>query len=106
MQVHEGEALLLPLGGYHKAYNFGQGILNVLYIIAPKIWLDLDAPMDFEGQNMKMYKGPNNAKLPGYPEISQWYQHGTTDDIGRWPVPGPECRKSLSFFIILMKKRS
>ena len=30
---------------------------------------------------------------PAILQIGQWYAHGTTDDIGRWPVPGPECRK-------------
>ena len=28
----------------------------------------------------------------------EWYRHGTTDDIGRWPVPGPECRKDPMLF--------
>jgi len=106
MQVRKGEALLLPEGGYHKGYNFGQGIMNVLYIIAPKIWLDQEPPMDFEGSNMKMYKGSNNANLSDYPQIPQWDIHGTTDDIGRWPVPGPDCRKKpILFYHITEEKK-
>ncbi|MHB1254042.1 MAG: cupin domain-containing protein, partial [Candidatus Humimicrobiaceae bacterium] len=50
INVKKGEALLLPEGGYHKGYNFGQGIMKVLYIIAPKIWLDQEPPMDFAGE--------------------------------------------------------
>ena len=106
MQVRKGEALLLPEGGYHKGYNFGQGIMNILYIIAPKIWLEQEPPMDFEGSNMKMYKGSNNANLPDYPQIPQWDIHGTTDDIGRWPVPGPDCRKKpILFYHITEEKK-
>ena len=48
--------------------------------------------MDFSAGKMKQYKGTHNAKLPAHPQIGQWYAHGTTDDIGRWPVPGPKCR--------------
>jgi len=106
MQVRKGEALLLPEGGYHKGYNFGQGIMNILYIIAPKIWLEQEPPMDFEGNNMKMYKGSNNANLPDYPQIPQWNIHGSTDDIGRWPVPGPDCRKKpILFYHITEEKK-
>ncbi len=105
MQVRKGEALLLPEGGYHKGYNFGQGIMNVLYIIAPKIWLDQEPPMDYEGENMKMYKGQNNKNLKSYPQIPQWDIHGTTDDIGRWPVPGPECRKEPVLFYHITEEK-
>jgi mannose-6-phosphate isomerase-like protein (cupin superfamily) len=98
MQVHKGEALLLPMHGYHKGHNFEPGIMRALYVIAPKIWEDQIPPMDFQGGKMKMYKGANNAKLPSYGAMQEWYHHGTTDDIGRWPVPGPECRKDPKLF--------
>ncbi len=98
MQVRKGEALLLPMHGYHKGHNFEQGIMRCLYVIAPKIWEDQIPPMDFEGGKMKMYKGKANAKLPSFAAMPEWYRHGTTDDIGRWPVPGPECRKDPKLF--------
>ena len=98
MQVKKGEALLLPMHGYHKGHNFEQGIMRALYVIAPKIWEDQLPPMDFEGGKMKMYKGKNNARLPSHGAMEEWYRHGTTDDIGRWPVPGPECRKDPKLF--------
>ncbi len=98
MQVHKGEALLLPMHGYHKGHNFEQGIMRALYVIAPKIWEDQMPPMDFEGGKMKMYKGKGNARLPVVESRAEWYRHGTTDDIGRWPVPGPECRKDPKLF--------
>ena len=98
MQVHKGEALLLPMHGYHKGHNFEQGVMRALYVIAPKIWEDQIPPMDFEGGKMKMYKGKANEKLPSFSDMPEWYRHGTTDDIGRWPVPGPECRKDPKLF--------
>jgi gentisate 1,2-dioxygenase len=98
MQVRKGEALLLPMGGYHKGHNFEQSIMRILYVIAPKIWEDQVPPMDFSEGKMKMYKGKHNDKLPSYPPISQWNTHGTTDDIGQWPVPGPQCRKDPKLF--------
>jgi mannose-6-phosphate isomerase-like protein (cupin superfamily) len=98
MQVKKGEALLLPMHGYHKGHNFEQGIMRALYVIAPKIWETQVPPMDFEGGKMKMYKGKANAKLPSVGPGAQWYRHGTTDDIGRWPVSGPECRKDPKLF--------
>jgi len=98
MQVKKGEALLLPMHGYHKGHNFEQGIMRALYVIAPKIWEDQLPPMDFEGGKMKMYKGKNNARLPSHGAMEEWYRHGTTDDVGRWPVPGPECRKDPKLF--------
>jgi mannose-6-phosphate isomerase-like protein (cupin superfamily) len=98
MQVKKGEALLLPMHGYHKGHNFEAGIMRALYVIAPKIWEDQFPPMDFQGGKMKMYKGKNNAKLPSHGALEEWHRHGTTDDIGRWPVPGPECRKDPKLF--------
>ena len=106
MQVRVGEALLLPMHGYHKGHNFEQGIMRILYVIAPKIWESQVPPMDFSAGKMKQYKGKHNAKLPSHPQIGQWYAHGTTDDIGRWPVPGPECRKSpILFYHITEEKK-
>jgi len=105
MQVSKGEALLLPMHGYHKGYNFGQGIMRALYVIAPKIWEDQFPPMDFEGDKMKMYKGRNNPSLPSRGRMQEWHGHGTTDDIGRWPVPGPECRKEPILFYHISEAR-
>jgi len=106
MQVRVGEALLLPMHGYHKGHNFEQGIMRILYVIAPKIWESQVPPMDFSAGKMKQYKGQHNAKLPAHPQIGQWYAHGTTDDIGRWPVPGPECRQSpILFYHITEEKK-
>ena len=103
--VNKGEALLLPEGGYHKGYNFSQDIMKILYVIAPKIWLDQEPPMDFAGENMKMYKGKYNSKLKKYPQKQKWNVLGTTDDIGRWPIPGPECRNEPIYFYHITEEK-
>ena len=104
-QVKKGEALLLPMHGYHKGYNFEQDIMRILYIIAPKIWEDQIPPMDFNDGKMKMYKGKYNHTLPSYPQLNKWYAHGTTDDIGRWPVDGPESRKDPVLFYHITEEK-
>lgn len=98
IQVKKGEALLLPKGGYHKGYNLGQDIMRIFYVVAPKFWEGDMPTMDFEPSKMKMYKGKFNDKIPSLEPIPQWNIHGTTDDIGRWPVPGPQCRKKPILF--------
>lgn len=106
IQVKKGEALLLPKGGYHKGYNFGQDIMRIFYIVAPRFWEGDSPPMTFTPEEMKMYKGKNNDKLPSYDQLPQWYAHGTTDDIGRWPVSGPETRKDpIRFYHITEEKK-
>lgn len=105
IRVHKGEALLLPMHGYHKGHNFEQGIMRILYVIAPKIWETQVPPMDFSEGKMKQYKDRHNASLPSHPQIGQWYAHGTTDDIGRWPVPGPQCRQPPVLFYHITEEK-
>jgi gentisate 1,2-dioxygenase len=54
---------------------------------------------------MKMYKGRYNDKLPKYQPLAKWNRHGTTDDIGRWPVPGPECRQEPALFYHITEEK-
>ena len=90
MQVKKGEALLLAPAWVSQGLQLREGIMRALYVIAPKIWEDQVPPMDFQAGKMKMYKG--QATTPTCrisPRGSSGTSHGTTDDIGRWPVPGP-----------------
>jgi gentisate 1,2-dioxygenase len=105
IQAKKGDALLLPMHGYHKGYNFEQGIMRILYVIAPKIWEDQIPPMDFSDNKMKMYKGKYNTQLLSTEQTQQWNMHGTTDDIGRWPVHGPDCRKEPILFYHISEEK-
>lgn len=98
MQVRKGESLLVPMYGYHKGYNFEQDVLRVLFVIAPKVDPGDVSPVDFKDGKMKMYKGKNNDTFEKYGKIPEWNLHGTTDDIGQWPIPGPDSRKEPVFF--------
>lgn len=106
IQVKKGEALLLPKGGYHKGYNFGQDIMRILYVVAPKFWEGDMPTMDFDPSKMKMYKGGFNDIMPKLDTIPQWNVHGVTDSIGNWPVRGPQCRKDpILFYHITENKK-
>jgi gentisate 1,2-dioxygenase len=59
IEVHKGEALLLPKGGYHTAYNFTTKELTILFVIAPKAWE--------EGLELN---------FPGKPKIYKWGKRG------------------------------
>jgi hypothetical protein len=47
--------LNIPQGAWHKAYNFEQEELQILVMIAPKIWDEEGSPVNFPGE-MKVYK--------------------------------------------------
>jgi len=54
-EVKKGEAILLPKGAAHKAYNFGTEKLTILYVIAPKIWEKVGVPMTYH-EKATLYK--------------------------------------------------
>ena len=72
--------------------------MRILAIIAPRIWDAGLPPTDFAPELNKLYKGRYNDRLPPYPPIPHWRRVGTTDDIGRWPVPGPQSRQDPLLF--------
>jgi mannose-6-phosphate isomerase-like protein (cupin superfamily) len=98
VQVREGEALLLPRPVWHKGYNFEQDYVRIFAVIAPRIWEDQLPPTDFTPKMNKLYKGVNNEGLTTYPPIPATHTTGTTDDIGRWPLPGPQSRQDPLLF--------
>jgi mannose-6-phosphate isomerase-like protein (cupin superfamily) len=97
VQAKKGEVLFLPKFAWHKGYNFEQEIVRILAIIAPKAWQDNVPPTDFDATRARLYKVPNRGKSPAdLPEPVQKAM-GTVDDVGRWPLPGPEARKEPIF---------
>jgi len=94
IQASKGESLWLPREAWHKAYNFGDEIVRILFFIAPKPWDEHIPPPDFPtGDEMKMYKGMSNDKYDNASPMADLSRQGTTDDIGQWPIEGPEGRK-------------
>ena len=98
VQVRTGEALLLPRPVWHKGYNFEQDIVRILAVIAPRIWEGQLPPTDFRPALNKLYKGQYNDRLPACPPIPAPRTMGTADDIGRWPLPGPQSRQDPLLF--------
>jgi quercetin dioxygenase-like cupin family protein len=94
IQARKGEALWLPREAWHKAYNFEDEIMRILFFIAPKPWDEHIPPPDFPtGDDMKMYKSEEHESSPETSSIPVIDRQGTTADIGRWPIPGPDGRK-------------
>jgi mannose-6-phosphate isomerase-like protein (cupin superfamily) len=106
VRVKKGEALLLPKNAWHKGYNFEQEIARILAVIAPRAWKDDLPPADFDESQWKRYKGEYNNRLPQYPPVPHWDTMGTVDDIGRWPVSGPDSRQDpLHYYHISDEKK-
>lgn len=99
IRAYEGESIWMPREAWHKAFNFEDEILRILFFIAPKAWDENIPPDDYpKGDDIKAYKGKNNSKYSVLPKIVKPSLIGTTDDIGRWPVEGPEGRKDPMLF--------
>ncbi|MCL4487747.1 MAG: cupin domain-containing protein [Chloroflexi bacterium] len=94
VQAKKGEALWLPIASWHKAFNFEDEIMRILFFIAPRPWDEHIPPPNFpQGDDMKMYKGKHNERLPKAGTIPSVARLGTTDEIGHWPIEGAEGRQ-------------
>lgn len=45
-QLNPGDALLIPKGTWHQAFNFGNKNFRLITVIAPKAWADVDVKFD------------------------------------------------------------
>lgn len=99
IRAYKGESIWMPREAWHKAFNFEDEILRILFLIAPKAWDEKIPPDHYpDGVDIKAYKGKNNNQYKALPAINKPSFIGTTDDIGRWPIPGPEGRKEPMLF--------
>ena len=55
VELKQGEAILMPKGAPHKAYNFTAEEAEMLAVIAPQIWVP-DGPPDSYDDKMKTLK--------------------------------------------------
>jgi mannose-6-phosphate isomerase-like protein (cupin superfamily) len=55
IEVNQGESILLPKGAAHMGSNFTAEELSILWAIAPQIWDDAGAPLEYRGE-MKLLK--------------------------------------------------
>ena len=104
IEVSAGEALLIPKGVLHSAYNFGSERLRVIAVIAPKIDEDQLFPTD-TNRPKKLLKGEYNDALPRIGEYDDPQIIGSVDNLGSWPAPGPVLREKGVLYHITENKK-
>ncbi len=105
VQVKRGESLLMPKGAIHVGYNFEKEKVRTLAILAPRVAEDQKFPVDADGK-IKVYKGKNNDSFKTFDPLDEKIRHRTLDDIGEWPIPGPNIRKYPHFFYHIPEEKA
>lgn len=104
IEVKENEALLIPKGALHSAYNFEDRKVKVLAVIAPKIVeeqlfpTDTDGPKKIYGYDKELMKQRTEAW-----DMPQLY--GSVDQLGVWPVEGSVLREKKVIYHITEDKK-
>lgn len=60
VEISQGESVIMPKGAPHKAYNFTNTDVLILFVIAPKIWDENGPPLSYD-KEMKRYKYKERA---------------------------------------------
>lgn len=94
--LEEKDGAYIPFKAWHKAYNFEDIPMRVLYFITPRAWDENIVPegMLTDG-SAKQFKGSNE----GMPDVRSVIQYTTarsacTDDCGSFPVDAVKARKA------------
>lgn len=104
IEVKENEALLIPKGVLHSAYNFGDKKVKVLAVIAPKIVEDQLFPTDTSGP--KKVFGYDKEQMKGTTEAWDMPQlYGSIDQLGVWPAEGELLREKKIIYHITEDKK-
>ncbi len=104
IEVKENEALLIPKGTLHSAYNFGDKKVKVLAVIAPKIVESQEFPTDVNGP--KRILGYNPADFKGKTEdFRSAYRYGSVDQLGDWPENGALLREKKLIYHITEERK-
>lgn len=104
IQVKTDEALLIPKGVLHSAYNFEGVRLRTIAVIAPKIVEDQNFPTDTEGMK-KVLQGPKNDEMEKIGEYDDPQIIPSIDNLGSWPAPGPLLREKNVLYHITENKK-
>ena len=104
IEVKEGEALLIPKGTLHSAYNFTDKIVKVLAVIAPKIVESQEFPTDVNGP--KKIWNYNPEDFGGKTETFEApYRYGSVDQLGEWPEKGTLLREKKLIYHITENRK-
>lgn len=104
IKIKEGEALLIPQGVGHNAYNFEDTVCRIIFVIAPKIVEDQLFPDNFNYPK-KLVKGPSHEMFRPIGDWDEEQRYGTLDDIGRWPAEGKLMREMHTLYPIYENKK-
>ena len=104
IEVKEGEALLIPKGTLHSAYNFTDKIVKVLAVIAPKIVESQEFPTDVNGPKKIYGYNPKDFKEKSEEFIAP-YRYGTVDQLGEWPERGELLREKKLIYHITEERK-
>lgn len=104
IQVKQDEALLIPKGVLHSAYNFEGVRLRTIAVIAPKIVEDQTFPTDTAGAK-KVLHGAQNDKMPCIGEYDDPQIIPSIDNLGQWPAPGPVLREKGVLYHVTENKK-
>lgn len=92
IEVKAGEALIIPKGTLHSAYNFGEKTVKVLAVIAPKIVEAQEFPTDVNGPKKTWGYDEKDFKEKT-PVWEAPYKYGSVDQLGEWPENGALLRE-------------
>lgn len=93
IRVKKDEALLIPKGALHSAYNFEEEALRIIAVIAPKIVDDQLFPDDIPNEK-NTFQAPKSAVFQKSGALPEPKSHGSIDDLGSWPLDGTLLRDS------------
>lgn len=94
-QLEVKDGAYIPQKAWHKAYNFSDEPMRVLYFIAPRAWDENIVPEGMlKDTSSKQFKGQNNENMPDIRAYIKNTKARTpcTDDIGAFPVNACEAR--------------
>jgi mannose-6-phosphate isomerase-like protein (cupin superfamily) len=105
VQVQEGESLLMPMGAKHSGYNFEQSKVRTMAFLAPKIFSEEGFPTDEAGKKKILNGKMSINDFPKYEILVSEPRAGILDDLGNWPINGPESRRYPLFHHIPESKK-
>lgn len=104
IEVKEGEALLIPKETLHSAYNFGDKMVKILAVIAPKIVEDQVFPTDVDGPK-RIFKYDSTLFEKKKEDWDEPQIYGTVDHLGRWPAEGAVLRRNKVIYHITENRK-
>jgi mannose-6-phosphate isomerase-like protein (cupin superfamily) len=112
VEANAGDTLFIPMGCKHKGYNFSEEKQVLFWSIAPKMWPD-KTDTSYPAEKIRFYKhGRDEFNLGAMAEkdvgLRKEFKLRQRDvnQLGRFPLPGPESRKKPIHYYVQNKSNS